>query len=210
MKFEELKSLLIQDADPVKRLASPYTQLLRLIFVSFVVTGVMISILEPRIDLPTLSLELSYWAELFVLLLFVIFSGFSALKLAVPGNELSRKEKLFPPIALLAWITLNFLTHQETSLIAVSAEPGIICLGIIVIIGSVFAVMMYSMILSAAPLIPTTTGIFATLFCLGVGAIVLHFICPNSARSHLLIWHVLPVICVPVILVKLYRRIFKF
>lgn len=207
MNFEGVKAQILADASPVRRLAPPKKQLLRLVLTCFIVISLFIFISGFRKDLYLVATKESFWLQCCALIFIAITTGMGALRLSIPGLTSGAPEKIVAMIGLGAWfLTLYF--YGESDLIKVT-EPEYHCGGIVTILAAIIAPIFYGMLLKAAPLKPYITGLLSTIFCTSIGALALHFVCTRSSLHHLLFWHFIPAIGIPVVLLTAYASIFR-
>lgn len=203
MKFEDLKQEILDDAGPVRRLASPTVQFLRVSVLCLFVISAFVYWVGPRHNIEPFAINSGFWLEFALLCSIAVIAGLGALRLAIPGLTTGNQEKIYAATGIFLWFMLLLYFSPEDE---IRDEPDYICTTALLIVSSIVAPLFYGMLLKAAPLRPFITGFFATLFCTTVGALALHFVCETNSWQHLLLWHFLPTIVPPIVLLGFYAR----
>ena len=88
--------------------------------------------------------------------------------------------------------------------------PGYKCTLFIAVIAVFISPVMFGVLRSKAPLVPRWIGVSAMFCCTLIGSLNLHFLCPGTSFEHLMLWHYLPSIMIPLVLMKFYEKAFDW
>lgn len=206
--MRSFKESLIADLKPIERIKSPAKQFITFLLVALLIIIMLILVMQPRENNLSFYTRTSYLFELLLIIATMALVGVSTLRLSIPGYSTGKVEKSLILISYLMWPVFVFVTYPEVN--ETFKDPDYYCLIILSLISVVVAFVFFRQILKRAPTTPIWVGLGSTLICTITGALALQFICPKISFFHVFFWHVLPVILIPIVLIGLYKKIFKW
>lgn len=189
MDTDKLIACLTEDADPVRRLPSPWirTALWFAIAISYVAAIVMM--MAPRDDLALKASDFRFLLEQVAALCTAIGAAVAAFQSIVPGYD--RRFLLLPLVPLTVWLASLGQGCVQTWLrggALVGFTSDFICIPAIALVGTVPAVAMVLMLRKGAPLWPHASAALGGLAAAGLGNFGLRLFHSQDASLMVLVW----------------------
>ena len=190
MKSEDLILELARSASPALPLHAPWRRLLYWLFPTLVLMAGIVWAMGVRADFGQKLGEPTFVTEVLAALLTGILAAFAALCCVQPGRPLW--ERFVPLAPLSIWLTSlgegcwQTLTEVRPNGIAFMPDP--VCFPAILMVGTIPAIALISMVRRGAPLAPVTTTALAALAASAMGAAALRLFHPQDASLMVLVW----------------------
>lgn len=181
------------------------------IFLSTIIVPLvlLVIVVGMREDISFYDLKINYVVEGVILLLLFFAILFASMKSREPGVTYDF-EKTSAVVLFIIWIMSSEYWGHEGQLVDLG-EPEYSCAGLVLISSLVFGSLLYYFV-RRGYLISPMKSLFMSVFSGAMlGAIMLHLVCLGDTSSHLLFWHIIPVIIWPCVVCggwKLFRGVF--
>jgi hypothetical protein len=194
MSTEDLIAELARDAAPVRPLPSPGMRAIAWSAVALAAWATGIVVFGARDDLAA-SLEQSgfLWTAV-IATAACVFAAMSALVLAIPGAERSRVLRTSTVALVGGWAAGMSIAVLRAGGGFAGASDWPVCFVRVLAIGLLPGIVLWRMLLRAAPLRPAWTMALAAIAATAAGAMTIQFVCPQTNPAHLLLGHVGPVL----------------
>ncbi len=186
---------LSRDLKPTNKLKNPYVMSLTYILIIILPIIAMVGMVGFREDVSFLDIKLNYFIEGVILILLFYSILIASLKSREPGvsYEFERSSAI---ILLLMWVmSSEYIGHAEQSVVL--EEPEYSCARLVFLSTLVFGSLLYHFVRKGYPISPTMSFFMSVFAGATLGGILLHLVCPGDTSSHLLFWHIMPVIVWP-------------
>lgn len=190
MKNEDLIVELAASAGPSRPLAAPGRRLLYWLIPTLGLMAVVVWVMGVRADIGQKLGEPKFVTEVIAALLTGILAAFAALCCVQPGQPLW--ERFVPLAPLTLWLMSlgegcwRTLVRSESN--GISFMPDPICFPAILMVGTIPAIALFSMMRRGAPMAPVTTTAHAALAASAMGAAALRLFHPQDASLMVLVW----------------------
>ncbi len=196
------KNLFIQnlrdDLGSRSKLRNPYVDSLIFFIVVILPAFFLVIVLGFREDISILEFRLNYFLEGLILLLLFYSMLLASLKSREPGvsYEFERSSAI---VLFLMWVmSSEYIGHAEQ--MVVLEEPEVSCARLVFLSTLAFGTLLYYFVRKGY-LLNSNSSFFMSVFTGAVfGGILLHLVCPGDTSSHLIFWHVVPVVVWPCLL----------
>lgn len=211
MATDELIANLVRDLEPVRPLPLPRVRFANWGLIVGTTAAVVMAAIGPRSNLGASLSTLTFQAHVWLLFVCAVTAAAAALVLVVPGERMTRWRRVAPMAAGLVWML--WLLGELWVFAANGNEltpgvAGVACVAKALAFAVVPWIGLMIMLGRGAPGDIGTTMAFAGLAAAAVGALGVELTCPLTSPSHLLAWHVTPVIAAVVTNVVLGRAMF--
>ncbi len=189
-RTEVLIDRLSREADPVRPLAPPHQRVALWLALALPVLALAVAAMGPRDDLAARLGEARFLIEQGAALATAITAAFAALVLATPGMD--RRLALLPALPGAVWAgTLGLgciadWMRAGADGLRLTPEPA--CLGYIVVIGIVPALVLVAMLRRGVPLAPRAMLFLAGLAAAGLANFGLRLFHDTDAALMVLVW----------------------
>ncbi len=212
MKTEELVGNLVHDLRPTRhvtwRMKAAFW-----IMVSSLYLVVVAYFFGFRLDLSKKIYEASFAIPLLALASLAVGSAIVFTFLSVPRLEITRVQKSVPWIIVWLWVVYLGMSlsssgglHFHGFLHPISWT----CARDLLLFGAVPFFVAWALVKSGAPTQPRMASFHSLMASGALGAIGVQLICANDSPSHLLAWHVLPLIVIVMLFRKLVATTFRW
>ena len=190
MRTEELIGALARDAQPVRRLASPWVRLATWLAASLLFAGANVFALGPRGDIADKLIEPRFAIELAAAVATAILAAMAAFSYGVPGRP--TWERAIPLFPLAIWVgSLGNGCWQSLMQIGpegIGFAPDLVCFPYIALGASMPGLLIFWMIRRSAPLAPVRTAMLAALASAALAAATLRLYHTQDASLMVLVW----------------------
>lgn len=189
MDTEKLIACLTENADPVRRLPSPWVRTALWFAIAILYVAVIVVMMAPRNDLALKFTDFRFLLEQVAALCTAIGAAVAAFQSIVPGYN--RRFLLLPLVPLTVW--LASLGHGCVQLwlrgeALVSFTSDFICIPAIALVGTLPAAAMVLMLRKGAPLWPHASAALGGLAAAGLGNFGLRLFHAQDASLMVLVW----------------------
>lgn len=214
METDKLIKDLTNEVEPVKRIGGTFSRLASWFLASILCVGAGVALFGLRPDANIAASTTLFYIEAAILIMLAVLSAAGAFILSVPATEKSSLQKCFPLIPLTLWAgTILYAViseYEESGIRALNPGHGMVCLGEMFLFGALPGLFIFLMVKKAAPTKLGWTGFLATLAALAMAALTLQFTCSASSSTHIMVWHVAPVIVIGCIGIWLGKRVLRW
>lgn len=190
MRNDELIEQLVAQAQPVRRLRSPFTRTAIWLACSLPWVVAVVLIMGIRPDIGARLSDTRWLIEEGAIFATALMAAMAAFCAGVPGRP--RWEHFLPLIPLTIWLGMLGVGCVEDWLalgrVAFVLRPDWQCLPSIVIVGLGPAVAMVVMIRRGSPIAPMTTTMLAALAAAGLAAVALRLFHQEDSSLMVLVW----------------------
>lgn len=160
-----------------------------------------------RQDISFDKLRPNYVIEGVILLLLFLATLLASIKSREPGVNYDF-EKTSAVVLFLTWIMSSEYWGHEGQLVDLG-EPEYSCASLVLMSSLVFGSLLYYFV-RRGYLITPIKSLFMSVFSGSMlGAILLHLLCPGDTSSHLLFWHIIPVVIWPCVVCVGWRVVMR-
>ena len=195
MQTEQIISRLAKDAKAVRRLPPPIWRALLWFVISLLFAGAVVAFLGVRADILSKLGEVLFIIELSSAFVTSALAATAAFCTVHPGRP--QWEKFAPLPSLAVWLGVlvynTVLLWRAGGIDAIAVSLDLMCLPCIVLIASVPAFLIVTMVRRGAPVMPGITMGLAVLAAAALGAGSLRLFHPQDSGSMILVWQVGPV-----------------
>lgn len=210
-KTADLIKALSEAAEPVKRSLSPFGIFARWIGFSVIYEVIMVLVSNTRPDLAVKLHETTFVAELVLLGLIVITSGFSAAYLSYPDMQQKKWITYLPVIPFVAFASLLYYMWKHEPVHPLPPDThGLECLVCIALFSSFSALIMMRYLRKQATTHYYAAGAVSMLAASSLGAMTFAFCEPVDTVEHLIGWHYLPLIGFMILGLMIGRRFLRW
>ena len=196
MQTELLIARLARQAEPVRVLPPPRTQLRRWALVSLASVVAGVAWFGVRSDAATRLVSPEFLVRVGLVLALATTAARQALSSSVPGDEPDGFRRVVPPLLLALWAGAIVWPLLGPSMVerlaAVRWHPE--CAWQMAIVAAAPAAWMFRQIGRAAPWALGWTSVQAALAASAAGALAAQGICGLDGAGHQLLWHVVPLL----------------
>ena len=189
MDTDKLIACLTEDADPVRRLPSPWVRTASWFAIAIPYVAVIVMMMAPRDDLALKFSDFRFLLEQVAALCTAIGAAVAAFQSIVPGYN--RQFLLLPLVPLSVWLASLGQGCVETWLrgsALLSFTSDFLCIPAIALVGTLPAVAMALMLRKGAPLWPHTSAALGGLAAAGLGNFGLRLFHNQDASLMVLVW----------------------
>lgn len=189
MDTDKLIACLTEDADPVRRLPSPWVRTASWFAIAIPYVAVIVMMMAPRDDLALKFSDFRFLLEQVAALCTAIGAAVAAFQSIVAGYN--RRFLLLPLVPLTVWLAslgqgcVQLWLRGEALL---SFTSDFICIPAIALVGALPAVAMVLMLRKGAPLWPHTSAALGGLAAAGLGNFGLRLFHGQDASLMVLVW----------------------
>lgn len=189
MDTEKLIACLTENADPVRRLPSPWVRTALWFAIAIPYVAVIVVMMAPRYDLALKFTDFRFLLEQVAALCTAIGAAVAAFQSIVPGYN--RRFLLLPLVPLTVWLAslgqgcVQLWLHGEA---LVSFTSDFICIPAIALVGTLPAAAMVLMLRKGAPLWPHASAALGGLAAAGLGNFGLRLFHAQDASLMVLVW----------------------
>jgi hypothetical protein len=194
MDTGELIQLLAEGCEPVRPLPPRWTRTAEWLAVALLYVLLVVLVVSPRPDLAAKILDWRFVIEQVPALATGVAAAVAAFATIVPGY--SRKFLALPFLSLSIWFGALGLAYVQDNVRdwirpgpdALAPHPDWYCVPAIVLVGSVPAIAITTMLRRGAALRLHLTAALGGLAAAALGSFGVRFFCPQDASSILLVW----------------------
>lgn len=189
MDTDKLIACLTEDADPVRRLPSPWIRTALWFAIAIPYVAAIVMMMAPRDDLALKASDLRFLLEQVAALCTAIGAAVAAFQSIVPGYD--RRFLLLPLVPLTVWLASLGQGCVQTWLrggALAGFTSDFICIPAIALVGTVPAVAMVLMLRKGAPLWPHASAALGGLAAAGLGNFGLRLFHSQDASLMVLVW----------------------
>ena len=200
MDTDKLIACLTEDADPVRRLPSPWVRTASWFAIAIPYVAVIVMMMAPRDDLALKFSDFRFLLEQVAALCTAIGAAVAAFQSIVPGYN--RRFLLLPLVPLSVWLASLGQGCVETWLrgsALLSFTSDFLCIPAIALVGTLPAVAMALMLRKGAPLWPHTSAALGGLAAAGLGNFGLRLFHNQDASLMVLVWQMGTVIMLTIL-----------
>lgn len=191
---EDLISRLADEARPVRRIWSPGIRLAIWLGILGVIIVAACSMIGLRPDAPEKLGQVSFVAQIAVLLMVAVASAALALRAAVPGQEPPVGVSAGVIVLVLGALAADYAQHQAPRIDAAQfVAMGWSCALATIVVAAVPLLVLLGAVRRGATFTPGLAGVLAGAAAFFAAAAALRLVCPLDERWHLLVWHLGPV-----------------
>ena len=204
---------LIAELKPVRAIAVPGRMFLHWLLASMIITVPLVLLGAHRADLATQLHKPLFLAEIAVLAGLILSCGLASVWLCYPDLRQQPWVVALPVPFLLTFAGLSlyrYLHPAMTTVLPEDAGNDFSCIACILFYGAVPAACMFYRLCRHAPVYPRLAGGIALLASTSIGMLVLKLAEANDAVSHLLVWHVVPIIILVALGSQFGSRVFRW
>lgn len=163
---------------------------------SLVLLACSIWLLGFRGDLGNAVGQASFWVPFIAGIAVVIFAGWCAFRLSVPGDRRWRWLETASIVGFVLWVSylLFQLLQSDPSTWLGSLVHSYECAAFLLLLGAAPGLLMVVMLGRAAPTQRIKTGIMGFLSVGALGSIGIHLLCGGSNAAHSIPGHFLPIV----------------
>ena len=189
MDTDKLIACLTEDADPVRRLPSPWVRTASWFAIAILYVAVIVMMMAPRNDLALKFSDFRFLLEQVAALCTAIGAAVAAFQSIVPGYN--RRFLLLPLVPISVWLASLGQGCVETwsrggALLNFTSD--FLCIPAIALVGILPAVTMVLMLRKGAPLWPHTSAALGGLAAAGLGNFGLRLFHNQDASLMVLVW----------------------
>ncbi len=189
MDTDKLIACLIEKADPVRRLPSPWVRTASWFAIAIPYVAVIVMMMTPRDDLALKFTDFRFLLEQVAALCTAIGAAVAAFQSIVPGYN--RRFLLLPLVPLTFWLAslgqgCVQLWLRGGALLSFTSD--FICIPAIALVGTLPAVAMVLMLRKGAPLWPHASAALGGLAAAGLGNFGLRLFHNQDASLMVLVW----------------------
>jgi hypothetical protein len=191
MDTDRLIASMTANADPVRRLPSPWIRTAAWFAMAVPYVAVIVMMMVPRDDLAVKFTDLRYLVEQIAALGTAIGAAVAAFQSIVPGYD--RRFLLLPLVPLSVWLASVGEGCIEAWLRGGALQnftSDFLCIPAIALVGTLPAVVMALMLRKGAPLSPHTSAALGGLAAAGLGNFGLRLFHGQDASLMVLVWQV--------------------
>jgi hypothetical protein len=189
MDTDKLIACLTEDADPVRRLPSPWIRTASWFAIAIPYVVVIVMMMAPRDDLALKFSDFRFLLEQVAALCTAIGAAVAAFQSIVPGYN--RRFLLLPLVPLTVWLASLGEGCVQTWLrgdTLASFTSDFICIPAIALVGTLPAAAMVLMLRKGAPLWPHASAALGGLAAAGLGNFGLRLFHAQDASLMVLVW----------------------
>lgn len=189
MDTDKLIACLTENADPVRRLSSPWVRTALWFAIAIPYVAVIVVMMAPRNDLVLKFTDFRFLLEQVAALCTAIGAAVAAFQSIVPGYN--RRFLLLPLVPLTVWLAslgqgcVQLWLRGEA---LVSFTSDFICIPAIALVGTLPAAAMVLMLRKGAPLWPHASAALGGLAAAGLGNFGLRLFHAQDASLMVLVW----------------------
>ena len=212
MKTARLIEELAGGLDATPRLPPPWLRTAIWLSLSLPFLALVVLVVSPRGDLAAKLLDARFLVEQGAALLTGIAAAYAAFVSTIPGAN--RKLLMLPALPLAVWLgTLGkgcMDSWVRSGPEGLSLQPDWFCFPAILLVGSLPAIAIVTMLRRGAPLAPCTTIALGGLAAAGLGDFGLRMFHPQDASIMVLVWQVGSVFVLAALAGCAGRRLFNW
>jgi len=196
-KIDQTIERLLADTAPAKPVTRPAASFGLWVLVTFVSTACLVCFSAVRPDMAAQLASPLFLSEIATLFLLIISTALVAIWLCYPDLLQKRWVIYLPllPLALFVVETIYRGLHPELSVVLPQdIDNGINCVSCIAMYALVPGFWMFYTLQRHATVYPRLAGAISLLAASSIGLLILKFVEGNDPISHLLVWHITPVI----------------
>lgn len=197
---------------PTRPLPPAWRRTARWLSLSLPFLALVVFVVSPREDLAAKLTDARFLIEQGAALLTGVVAAFAAFVSTIPGSN--RKLLLLPLMPLAIWLaTLGkgcLDSWVRSGPEGLSLQPDWFCFPAIVMVGSLPAIAIVTMLRRGAPLMPCTTIALGGLAAAGLGDFGLRMFHPQDASIMILVWQVGSVLVLTALAGCAGRRLFNW
>lgn len=201
-KIDQTIEKLLNDVKPVKPLPRPSTTFTIWASLTLLATLILASFSTLRPDLSQQFHNPLFVTEVITLLLLIGSLALTAIWLSFPDMRQKPKILYLPlaPFAVFLACTIYRSLHPETNIVLTEdADNGMACVLCITMYSLVPGFWMFRTLRRHATTHPMLAGALSLLASACIGLLVLKFLEGNDSFSHLMEWHISPIILIGMI-----------
>ena len=204
MCIETTKKLLVDNLKPIKRLASPVVLTLRFSLVCFFYF-VLYEVLTNEFSNSLTSDNSFFLISRSIIILSIFFlTALHCFKLSIPGVVNNYISDILISTLNCIWPLTVYFSTSPTFTTPTTSEPDYICSISIILLSILPTLILYTMITTAEIINKLRVLFFGTLSALTAGAFILEYVCPQTTKSHILVWHILPIFILGIVITVIF------
>lgn len=189
MDTDRLISCLTEDADPVRRLPSPWIRTALWFAIAIPYVAVIVMVMTPRDDLAVKFSDYRFLVEQIAALCTAIGAAIAAFQSIVPGYN--RRCLLLPLVPLMVWLAslgqgCVAMWMRGDALLGFTSD--FVCIPAVALVGTLPAATMVLMLRKGAPLWPHASAALGGLAAAGLGNFGLRLFHSQDASLMVLVW----------------------
>lgn len=171
-------------------------------------------IIGHREDIRDQLFNIYFNITLISIVLTVLSSTFASFYLSTPRTKLKQNLLYFLLFTVLLWLSIVFYL-MATEIIALDIsrllpQVGLTCTKNIALMGTIPVISIFYILKKEFPTKLSQVSFLATLACFSLGAFGTHLTCTTNNASHILVWHLLPILLLSVIGSYFGKKILKW
>ena len=205
MNTETLIHELALDCRPVSPIGHPLVRFLRWALAAAVLTAAGVVVIRPfGSDWNSLLTPVAITAAVSMFVVFLL-SSLAAFFFAVPDSRNATFGMILIAVVIVLFCSICFaLSFIEPA----DSNPGLICVFRIVGLSIAPGVLLFYMLKRAAPMSSGLVGLLAALSSFALAEIGVQFLCHKTFASHIIVWHILPVLVLSLVGILVGRALF--